>query len=105
MSPLARLPVRLALLVAGMALVACALFVQRAAPQLRFRREYQRMERLLDTFAARRPERVSERMWGAAMQRTGIAAANVCFSTQHVPLPEMEKFVDAPAGVARVVCG
>jgi hypothetical protein len=74
-------------------LVASCILLLRATPHLIFMSQFRKMEHLLDTLPERRPEAVSDKTWDAAVRWTGIASANVCFSTSHVPLPEMKRFV------------
>ena len=66
-----------------------------AIPHLMFMRQYRRMDAVLDSLAGRRPDGVSEKAWNAAVGWTRTACGNICFSNDHLPLPEMKKFVES----------
>ncbi|MFG0332905.1 MAG: hypothetical protein ACF8TS_06035 [Maioricimonas sp. JB049] len=58
----------------------------------RFAVLYRECEEYVETLRQRRPVDVPPEVWDEENFGVGIAVANVCFSTHHVPLPEMERF-------------
>lgn len=58
---------------------------------LRFRTLYRECERELETLKQSRPSDISPERWSEENFGIGTAFANVCFSTNHVPLDEMER--------------
>ena len=85
---------RMAVGTAVVAAVAICIVAFRVAPQFSFFSQARRMNDLVHTLPARRPDGVSEKSWEVAVNWVHTAVNNVCFSATHVPLVEMKRFVN-----------